>query len=102
MPIKQVGANMLKVENYYDPSKMVTVWKFSITDAEIVMLDFTPKEKVLFDRCNAPGAPISMIAAGLALIARKIEQQGRGTLPQPAPDNQMTIERQRNTNSNHR
>jgi hypothetical protein len=66
---------MLKIETYNDVNKMATVWKLTISDYELAMLDFTPQEKVILDKCNEPSAQISMVALGLALIARKIEQK---------------------------
>ena len=66
---------MLKIETYNDVEKMATVWKLTISDYELSMLDFTPYEKAILDKCNEPSAQISMVALGLALIARKIEQK---------------------------
>ena len=66
---------MLKIETYNDVEKMAKVWKLTISDYELAMLDFTPQEKAILDKCNEPSAQISMIALGLALIARKIEQK---------------------------
>jgi len=66
---------MLKIETYNDVEKMAHVWKLTISDYELFMLDFTPQEKAILDKCSEPSAQISMVALGLALIARKIEQK---------------------------
>ena len=46
----------------------------TISDYYLAKIDFTKEEKVLIDRCNKPEADISMVALGLALIAKKIER----------------------------
>ena len=73
---------MLKIETYSRPEISAQVWKLTISDYELIQLDLTPQEKAVLEKCNEPGAPISMVALGLALLARKIEMQANG-----APNN---------------
>jgi hypothetical protein len=82
-----LGANMLKIETYTRPEISAQVWKLTISDYELVQLDFTPQEKSILEKCNEPGAPISMVALGLALLARKIESQA-SSAPNTAPTGQ--------------
>ena len=65
---------MLKIETYKNYENLTSVWKMTISDYYLAKIDFTKEEKVLIDRCNKPEADISMVALGLALIAKKIER----------------------------
>lgn len=66
---------MLKIETYTRPEISAQVWKLTISDYELIEIDLTSKERHILNECQKPEAPISMVAMGLALLARKIEQK---------------------------
>lgn len=65
---------MVKLEQYKNPLLDSQVYKLEISNYELSQLVLTPNEVKILQQLGADDAPISNMLAGLALLARKIEQ----------------------------